>query len=456
MDESATLLRRLNTSRNIHIDDVLLAAVGLAVQRHMPSKDPTMITLEGHGREDDIDARLDVSRTMGWFTSMFPFQIPQIDDSDLLGSASEVRQQRNQVAHHGATYGAIYGYVHYPLPALSFNYLGRIGSVGDSSREWALDLDHHDFEWGLCTSPADKGKSDSLLDITAACVDGVIRVDMDSALSQHVFEQVCSSIEETLSQVAAQLDAQHMHMPPKSHNRLFSETPFTPYFDYRDDSRSGSILFLFPPGEGGAESYFNNIIPSLSHRNIVAFNNVYLHNKPRLTFEDLAELYERWVCELQPQGPYHFLGWSFGGTLALEISRRLVSRGDRVSLLGLLDTYFDVRGATQSIGLGESHILDPIHHIYDPEPTRFRDLLSATDHLVLFKAMKPNDHYESEDQRRLYEHYDQTPVNHMDTWVPRDCINVVPLLEDTHFSWVHNETQVKSISQTIDGLMQGS
>ena len=450
-EESAMLLHRLRASCDVHMDDMLLAAVGLAIQSCMPSQAPTMITLERHGREDDVDPTLDMSRTMGWFTSMFPFQIPHIDSNGLLASAAEVRRERNKVPHHGATYGAIYGYVQHCLPALSFNYLGQIG-LGGASRDWNLELDYQDLPWGLCTSPADQGKSDSLLDITAVCLNGIIRVDLDGALQQEMITQIGLSIQDSLSKAASQLNDQHV--PPPSRDRPFSNLPFTPYFKYRGDTRRGPTLFLFPPGEGGAESYFNNIIQSLPHRNIVAFNNLYLHNKARRTFEDLAELYERWIRELQPQGPYHFLGWSFGGVLALEVSRRLVSQGDRLALLSMLETYCDVRGAVQRIGLGEKQILDPIHHLYDPEPTRFSGVASTTDNLVLFKAMELNARYETEEEGRLYEYYDQTPANRLDVWVPRDRIQVVALEGDTHFSWVHNAAQVKLISGTVDRLMR--
>ena len=56
-----------------------------------------------------------------------------------------------------------------------------------------------------------------------------------------------------------------------------------------------------------------------------------------LRLEDLAAYYVRDVRRVQAHGPYHLLGYSFGGTLALEMARQLQSEGEEVALLGMLD-----------------------------------------------------------------------------------------------------------------------
>jgi thioesterase domain-containing protein len=54
--------------------------------------------------------------------------------------------------------------------------------------------------------------------------------------------------------------------------------------------------------------------------------------------EAMAEAYLAEIRGAQPQGPYHLLGWSFGGLIAYEVACRLEARGERVALLALLDT----------------------------------------------------------------------------------------------------------------------
>ena len=54
--------------------------------------------------------------------------------------------------------------------------------------------------------------------------------------------------------------------------------------------------------------------------------------------EEMARYYLAEVRALEPQGPYHFLGYSFGGLIAYEMARQLSSSGGRMGLLGMLDT----------------------------------------------------------------------------------------------------------------------
>jgi len=54
--------------------------------------------------------------------------------------------------------------------------------------------------------------------------------------------------------------------------------------------------------------------------------------------EEMGRDYAAEIRRAQPQGPYHLVGWSFGGLIAYEIACRLAAEGERVALLGLLDT----------------------------------------------------------------------------------------------------------------------
>ena len=57
-----------------------------------------------------------------------------------------------------------------------------------------------------------------------------------------------------------------------------------------------------------------------------------------LRLEDMAAWYIREIRAMQPQGPYHLLGYSFGGTVALEMARQLTAAGQRMGMLGMLDS----------------------------------------------------------------------------------------------------------------------
>ncbi|MBM9464445.1 amino acid adenylation domain-containing protein [Aeromicrobium sp. YIM 150415] len=55
------------------------------------------------------------------------------------------------------------------------------------------------------------------------------------------------------------------------------------------------------------------------------------------TIGELAVDYLDLIRSVQPHGPYRLLGYSYGGNIAHEIAARLVSEGDEVELLGLID-----------------------------------------------------------------------------------------------------------------------
>ena len=57
-----------------------------------------------------------------------------------------------------------------------------------------------------------------------------------------------------------------------------------------------------------------------------------------LRLKDMAALYLAEVRKVQPHGPYKFLGYSFGGTVVLEMAHQLRAAGEEVALLGMLDS----------------------------------------------------------------------------------------------------------------------
>ena len=57
------------------------------------------------------------------------------------------------------------------------------------------------------------------------------------------------------------------------------------------------------------------------------------------TIEDMVEDYLTFIRQIQPTGPYHLLGWSFGGLVAHAIATRLQELGETVALLAILDGY---------------------------------------------------------------------------------------------------------------------
>ncbi|MCP4219796.1 MAG: non-ribosomal peptide synthetase, partial [bacterium] len=68
--ETANLLKKVNRAYSTEINDILLAALSLALME-WNQMEKILINLEGHGRESIIED-VDITNTVGWFTSQYP------------------------------------------------------------------------------------------------------------------------------------------------------------------------------------------------------------------------------------------------------------------------------------------------------------------------------------------------------------------------------------------------
>ncbi|WP_112264135.1 non-ribosomal peptide synthase/polyketide synthase [Lentzea terrae] len=123
-EDTDALLRGAPTAYRTAINDVLLAALAWALARWTGTPAVT-IDLEGHGREEVLDD-VDLSRTVGWFTTMFPVGL-EVPDSSWRDRVKSVRRQLRRVPGNGFGYGALRwsGRVPGIEAPVSFNYLGQ-------------------------------------------------------------------------------------------------------------------------------------------------------------------------------------------------------------------------------------------------------------------------------------------------------------------------------------------
>lgn len=140
LDEAATRRLTQNTTKRFNVDvrELLLAALTRTLVE-LGLGEQQCIMLEGHGREP-IDAGLDVSRTVGWFTSMFPVRVH--NQADWPALVLHAADQLRQVPDKGVGYLPLRSNPvlreSLPLPAVALNYLG---SYQGGTGEWqALPL----------------------------------------------------------------------------------------------------------------------------------------------------------------------------------------------------------------------------------------------------------------------------------------------------------------------------
>jgi naphtho-gamma-pyrone polyketide synthase len=120
---------------------------------------------------------------------------------------------------------------------------------------------------------------------------------------------------------------------------VMSEIPRSTSTILQGTKHCSRTLFLFPDGAGSATSYVT--LPSISpDMRVIGLNSPYL-TKPHefnCALQDITGSYLNEVRRRQPQGPYHLAGWSAGGVSAFDAARQLVSEGEVVESLILIDS----------------------------------------------------------------------------------------------------------------------
>jgi amino acid adenylation domain-containing protein len=118
-------------------------------------------------------------------------------------------------------------------------------------------------------------------------------------------------------------------------------------------------LFCVHAGGGGSWSY----IPLARH--VPAEIPLYGLQSPGLdgaadlpgSLREMADIYRGHIRAVQPAGPYHLLGWSFGGLVAHEIAVQLRAAGEQVALI-IMDAYPDSPADPNGLGVGAGPALE--------------------------------------------------------------------------------------------------
>ncbi|WP_368680883.1 amino acid adenylation domain-containing protein [Rhodococcus opacus] len=190
---TASLLTTLPTLFHGGVEDGLLAALALAVCRwrrtRQVSESSTLIQLEGHGRQEQIAAGADLSRTVGWFTTVLPVRLDigaaDLDDAFTGGAGAgvvvkSIKEQLRSLPDRGIGYGLL-RYLNQdtaeqlrslPVGQISFNYLGRVSGGG-------VPNEMPGAQWAPCghlgdiAAPGDADMpANGVVDINAIVTDG--------------------------------------------------------------------------------------------------------------------------------------------------------------------------------------------------------------------------------------------------------------------------------------------
>ncbi|MDF5729956.1 MAG: amino acid adenylation domain-containing protein [Rhizonema sp. PD38] len=190
-EETQILLLSVNEAYNTQINDILLSALVQALAK-WTGNSTVLVDLEGHGREE-LFSDVDLSRTVGWFTSVFPvlLQLPTINQPAAV--IKSIKEQLRAIPNRGIGYG-ILRYLceesnvneqiqSIPTPEISFNYLGQFDQV-QSETGWKFAPESTGANHSL------KQTRDHLLDISALVVEGELQIDWTYSCHVHTHTTV--------------------------------------------------------------------------------------------------------------------------------------------------------------------------------------------------------------------------------------------------------------------------
>ncbi|MGW6868503.1 amino acid adenylation domain-containing protein, partial [Streptomyces sp. NPDC054901] len=149
---------------NAGINDVLLTAFAVAVadwrrDRGGDPHAPVVVDLESHGRHEDAVPGVELSRTAGWFTSMYPVLLDPTAHASggatgvrlgaapaLVPALKAIKEQLRTVPGNGLGHGLLRHLnpagravlAALPVPEFGFNYLGQMGQGAGEAAAWSV------------------------------------------------------------------------------------------------------------------------------------------------------------------------------------------------------------------------------------------------------------------------------------------------------------------------------
>jgi non-ribosomal peptide synthase protein (TIGR01720 family) len=195
-------------AQRTQINELLVTALAQTLSDHT-GRSRVDIDLENHGREPLFDD-VDLSRTVGWFTSIHPLHLRLPDSLDPARSRKIVREHLRHTPNHGIGHGIVQ-YLHPSPPnhlpaAVRFHYHGQSHTARDTGQFTQVSFD-------VDRSP--DGIRPYLLDVNAVVVDGEFQVHWTYSANVHRDSTMESLAHDFLSNLTALLAAREPVVVPE-------------------------------------------------------------------------------------------------------------------------------------------------------------------------------------------------------------------------------------------------
>lgn len=336
-ESTRKLLNQSNHSFKTEINDLLLTALLLSYQK-WTNNHGLQIDLEGHGREN-INDNIDISRTVGWFTSIFPVIFSPPETSNLSAVIKYVKQVLRTIPNKGIGFSVL-KYLSdnikiktFPKSQIAFNYLGEF----NSSPENIFTLSKQ-FIYASCSPETEchnqiaingliKNKELFFLFTYNAKLFTKTQINKFTNLFKESLEEIiihCSNNKRL---------AGKQHIIPAT---LFNHKSQKNNLITFTKEKSEAAIFTFP-GILGIPSYYYDLLQMLNLKySSYGINNYNILEQPQI-YQDIVALAianAEFIVQTEPGAKtYYLLGHSFGSIVAYETAWQLEQKGYDVVLI---------------------------------------------------------------------------------------------------------------------------
>ncbi|WP_330249609.1 amino acid adenylation domain-containing protein [Nocardia sp. NBC_00565] len=380
LEVSAEVTTALLTTlpRQLHgaVTDILFATLGLALVRWRARRNvderTALLRLEGHGRQEEVIPGADLGRTLGWFTNLYPVRVDLagIDTDDACAGGAAMGAAIRAVKHQLLAVpdkGIGFGLLRYLNPATTdqlparlpaqivVNYLGRHSAVdtpaGLEGLGWLPTGEFGD----LRADEHPQVPVMAAIDVHAVVIDDRMHASIgfpETLLNRAEVTELADLWAEALGAAA------HFARTPAAQRAAADETaalaaqaaaretaaaPSGLGIDVLLPIRRGGTdpaLFCIHSSSGMSWSYLGFAERLRPGRPIYGLQAPDLSGREpsARSIEEFADRYIREIRAVQPTGPYHLLGWSFGGLIVHAMAAKLKAAGESVGVVALLDT----------------------------------------------------------------------------------------------------------------------
>ncbi|KAF2873546.1 nonribosomal peptide synthase [Massariosphaeria phaeospora] len=228
--------------------DLFLASIVHSFSRIFINRKTPTIFNETHGRESWESSNLDLSRTVGWFTTMYPVHVPiSEDEDDVIQTLRQVKDSRRKVVDNGRPYFAHrfltkegkQRFADHEQVEILFNYLGKMQQL-EKSDSLFQSIEFSEDEEAEMTDLGAKTGRPALFEISASITQGKIQFNFMYnrwMKNQKGIRRWIAECQRTLEEIVSSLSKVQNHQP------TLSDFPLLPLESY---DRLDRVIKNFP------------------------------------------------------------------------------------------------------------------------------------------------------------------------------------------------------------------